>query len=276
MRPVISIGATSRRGRNAVSEGTKRLKLTIAYDGQPWMGWQSLPNGRGVQDQIERAFHLVTGAQTRVRGSGRTDAGVHALGQVAHVDVDATLQLTPEAWLNALNARLHPSIRVTGCEDAAPDFHARFDTVGKIYRYRIWRPRILDPFEAGRAWHVHGPLDEGRLRECAQIVTGTHNFSRLSANRGGISDEERREDEARVTRTISRTDITVAEGVISIEYEGDGFLYKMARMITGSMVHVARGRESVRWFRSLLEEPAGLKSNQAAPADGLYLVRVLY
>jgi tRNA pseudouridine38-40 synthase len=276
MKPVTSSGATSRRGKNAVSEGTKRLKLTLAYDGQPWMGWQSLSNGRGVQDQVQRAFLKATGQTTRLYGSGRTDAGVHALAQVAHVDVDATLKLTGEAWMNALNACLPPSIRVIGCEDAPPTFHARFDTTGKIYRYRVWRPRILDPFEAGRAWHVHGPLDETLLHECARLVKGTHNFSRLSANRGDISDEERREDEVRVTRTITRADITAMENVIEIEYEGDGFLYKMARMITGSMVHVARGRETVEWFRSLVDDPVGLKTSQSAPADGLYLVRVLY
>ena len=264
-----------------MSEESKRLKLTIAYDGQPWLGWQSLSSGRGVQDQIERAFLISTGQTVRLHGSGRTDSGVHALAQTAHVDVSAALKMPPASWVSALNAALPPSIRVTACEEAAPRFHARFDARGKIYRYRVWRPRILDPFQAGRAWHVFGPLDEDALRRCAAIVRGTHNFARFSANRGGISDEERREDEAALTRTLARVDVSTQAGglrdpVVEIELEGDGFLYKMARMIVGSMIHVARGRESEAWFRDLIENPAGLKTNQSAPADGLYLVRVLY
>lgn len=273
----------------AASESTRRLRLALAYDGQPWQGWQSLSNGQGVQDQIERAFLIATGQTVRLHGSGRTDAGVHALAQIAHVDVSADLKMPPDSWVHALNAALPPSIRVIGCEDAAPDFHARFHATGKIYRYRVWRSRILDPFQAGRAWHVYGPLDDGALRRCASIALGTHNFARLSANRGDISDEQRRADEPGLTRTLTRAEVRPHQDsqglvappqhphpVLEIELEGDGFLYKMARMIVGSMVHVARGRESEDWFRDLVENPAGLKTNQTAPADGLYLVRVIY
>ena len=274
---------------DAASEGTRRLKLTLAYDGRPWQGWQSLSNGQGVQDQVERAFLISTGQAVRVHGSGRTDAGVHALAQIAHVDVSAALKMPHDSWVHALNAALPPSIRVIACEDVAPGFHARFHATGKTYRYRIWRPRILDPFQAGRAWHVYGPLDEDALRRCASIVVGTHNFARLSANRGDTSDEQRREDGPGLTRTLTRVEARPqhdSQGlvtpplhfhpVLEIELEGDGFLYKMARMIVGSMVHLARGPESEAWFRDLVEHPAGLKTNQTAPADGLYLARVIY
>jgi tRNA pseudouridine38-40 synthase len=276
MSPPEDAGASNRHPPEATSPPARRLRLTLAYDGQPWQGWQSLSNGQGIQDRIERAFLIATGQTVRVHGSGRTDAGVHALGQTAHADVTAGLKMPPASWVDALNAALPPSIRVIACEDAAPDFHARFHAAAKVYRYKIWRPRILDPFQAGRAWHVYGPLDTDALRRCASIVLGTHNFARLSACRGDISDDERREDEAGLTRTLTRVDVHDAPPFIEIEIEGDGFLYKMARMIVGSMVRVARGRETEAWFRDLVENPAGLKTNQTAPADGLYLVRVLY
>lgn len=266
------------RPRHGPAPGCKRLRLTLAYDGAPWRGWQSMPGGGTVQDELNAALARVAGAPVRSQGSGRTDAGVHALAQVAHADVPETAGLSPEAWRNALNCHLPPSIRVLEATEAAPGFHARFDATGKTYRYRLWRRRVLSPFEHGRCWQVYGALDEALLREGAALLTGTHDFSRLSANRGGEKEALQRQDPAATTRTLRRVVVRgESEDLLTIEYEGDGFLYKMARLLTGSLVHVARGRAALDWLRDLTENPrSGPKSHHAAPAGGLYLVEVRY
>lgn len=262
--------------RHGAAEGFKRLRFTISYCGTPWKGWQSQDGGGGVQDEINAAIKKATGIDTRVQGSGRTDAGVHALAQVAHGDVPATVRMSGEAWTNALNACLPLTIRVLSAEDADPQFHSRFDAVGKVYRYRVWRPRMLSPFEADRAWHVYGPLDLDAVRWCCEKLKGTHNFVRLSANRGDMPETERRQRPDKTTRTIHRAELREEGDVLEFEFEGDGFLYKMVRLIVGSLMHVARGREPKEWFASLLSDSTGMQSNQTAPAGGLYLVRVNY
>ena len=255
----------------------RRLRLTIAYDGQPWQGWQSQPNGLTVQDKLEHALSIVAQQPIGIHGSGRTDTGVHALAQIAHCDVPTRLRMDGFNWIRALNANLPSSIRITHCEFAEPDFHARFDAQGKIYRYRIWRAGVMSPFEVGRAWHVFGDLDFDAFRHCAEQVVGTHNFARLSANRGDIPERARRTDPEVTTRTIHRIDIREEGDVFTFEIEGTGFLYKMVRMITGSLIHVARSRDSAAWFEDLLHNPTGGgRTTQCALADGLYLVRVKY
>ncbi|MFZ4764111.1 MAG: tRNA pseudouridine(38-40) synthase TruA [Roseimicrobium sp.] len=253
-----------------------RLKLTVAYDGQPWNGWQSQPSGATVQDKLEAALGELAGCAVSVQGSGRTDAGVHAHAQVAHADVPPAMKLAPQAWIRAINVRLPHSIRVRQVEEVSPSFHARFSAIGKVYEYRLWRANVLCPFEAGRVWHLYGALDSERLRQGTELLCGTHNFARLSANRGDLTEDERREDAEGLTRTISRADVHDEGDVLRLEFEGDGFLYKMVRMMVGSLIHVARGREPLSWLRDLMEDPTGNKTNQTAPASGLYLVRVLY
>jgi tRNA pseudouridine38-40 synthase len=253
-----------------------RLKLTLAYDGRPWKGWQSQSAGETIQDQLEAVLRDLIGNPVSVQGSGRTDAGAHARGQVAHVDVPASMRLSAEAWVRALNVRLPHSIRVLNVEEVPADFHARFSAIGKIYEYHIWRAFVLSPFEHGRAWHLYGSLDMNLLCEGTMLLCGTHNFARLSANRGDITEEERRENGEGLTRTISRIDLHEEGDILRLVFEGDGFLYKMVRMMVGSLIHAARGREPLSWLRDLAENPAGQKTNQTAPPDGLYLMRVLY
>jgi tRNA pseudouridine38-40 synthase len=253
----------------------RRLKLTIAYCGTPWRGWQSQAAAGAVQDEVESAIKRLVKAPLRIQGASRTDAGVHALGQVAHMDVPATITLPLLAWRDGLNALLPETIRVLSVEVAPPGFDACGSTRGKIYRYRIWRARELDVFEADRVWHVHGPLDMELMRTAAARVVGTHNFVRLSANRGDEPEEARRLDVPGSTRTIHRVELREVGEVLEIEVEGDAFLYRMVRMIVGSLIQVGRGRDSLEWFTQLLETPHGLQSHQTAPAGGLCLVRVL-
>lgn len=254
----------------------RRLKLKLAYCGTGWRGWQSQPGGGTVQDELEAAARRLAKFEVRVQGASRTDAGVHALGQVAHLDVPGAVVLPLAAWRDGLNALLPGSIRVIGVEWAPVGFDACRSATGKCYRYRIWRARELDAFEASRVWHVHGPLDMEALRAAAGLLTGTHNFARLSANRGDCPEGERRADIAASTRTLWRVEVREGDGKMEIELEGDAFLYRMARMIVGSMMHVARGRDSLSWLEGLLSDPSGLQSHQTAPAGGLYLVRVDY
>jgi tRNA pseudouridine38-40 synthase len=242
-----------------------RLKLTIAYDGRPFRGWQSQADGNTVQDHLQRAFSIVEGAAVSVQGSGRTDAGVHALGQVAHVELVRT-DLAPEAWLRAINAHLPPEIRILTARRCAKDFHARFEAKGKSYRYRMWRDSIHHPLELGRSWQVPVELDLALLRAGAELLTGKHDFRGFSANRGHPVPD--------TVRTLSAIRLKQSGPVLELTFTGDGFLYKMVRLLTGSLVWVAQGRADLAWLERILQGET--KTSFAAPADGLYLRRVLY
>jgi len=190
------------------------------------------------------------------------------------VDVPESITLPVSAWMDGLNALLPDTIRVLSVDRAPEGFDACGSTIGKTYLYRIWRARDMNVFEADRAWHVYGALDMEMMRTAARSLVGTHNFVRLSANRGDRSEEERRDDVSGSTRTIRRVELRERGDVLEIEIEGDAFLYRMVRMIVGSLVQVARGRATLEWFTELLETPSGLQSHQTAPAGGLYLVEV--
>ena len=248
---------------------TRRLRLTIAYDGRRFQGWQSQANGDTIQDRLESALSaLVDGTRIPVHGSGRTDAGVHARGQVAHADIPVSSRLPPDRWLGALNANLPAEIRVRAARFVPDTFHARFSASGKIYRYRIWNAPVFDPFELGRAWHVPGDMDPAILERASRLLIGRHDFAGFAANR--------RRADANTERTIRRIALRRrSSALVTLDFEGDGFLYKMVRLLTGSLVRCARGRASEDWLAGLLAGGAG-KSNFAAPADGLYLMRVLY
>jgi len=243
-----------------------RLKLVIAYDGASFVGWQSQRGGRAVQDFLEAVFQKITGQRVVVHGSGRTDSGVHALGQVAHVDVPDD-SLGPQEWLRALNASLPPAIRVLTARRASPDFHARFDAKGKVYRYMIRNAPVLPPHEAGRVWHFPQELDLSLMEQTAKIFVGRHDFAAFAANRAeAVQDTQ---------RTIRKLSVQRRGTLISLTVEGEGFLYKMVRMLTGAMVRAAQGRAEVADLRERLK--AGTpKWNFVAPAGGLYLVRVIY
>ncbi|HWL52382.1 MAG TPA: tRNA pseudouridine(38-40) synthase TruA [Chthoniobacteraceae bacterium] len=257
-----------------MSDGVRRLRLLIAYDGRPFCGWQSQKEGNSVQDHLQHAFAELTGAPVHLHGSGRTDAGVHALGQVAHVDLPAD-RLPPEKWLSAVNRRLPDEIRLLKCRWSAPRFHARFDATGKIYRYRIWNGPVLPPLEIGRAWHLFAPIDLALLRAAAEPLLGTHDFGGFAANRGRGGNDS---DTVRTLRRIAITGRT--GGLITLTFEGDGFLYRMVRLLTGSLVRCGQGKAPPEWLHAFLTPappgPDRPKTSFAAEAHGLYLTRVLY
>ena len=249
------------------NQRARRLKLIVAYDGAGFSGWQSQARGDTIQDRLEAAFFQVTGEEIRVHGAGRTDAGVHALGQCAHVDLPPN-RLTPAVLAAALNASLPSRIRILRGGFVAKTFHARFDAQGKVYRYRIATTPVFSPFELGRAWHVSGVLDDKVLRACARAFLGRHNFTGFAANRG--------HPVASTIRTIRRVRVQRTTSVTTIEFDGDGFLYKMVRLMVGAIVRAALGKATLAEIRGHLLDGTPAEPRLVAPAEGLTLVRVRY
>jgi tRNA pseudouridine38-40 synthase len=243
------------------------LKLIIAYDGAPFAGWQSQSHRNTIQDHLERAFERILNRPVRVHGAGRTDAGVHALAQCAHVDLSYDC-LPAARWPEALNALLPPTIRVLRCQFTSDDFHARLSAKGKIYRYRIWLSPVLPPLEYGRACHVRRPLDLKILKEAARLFVGRHDFAGFAANRG--------QEEKSTIRTIYSVRVRQKGPSLTIEFCGDGFLYKMVRLIVGSLIESALGKVRMQDLSARLNSGKRGAARFAAPAEGLFLVRVRY
>jgi tRNA pseudouridine38-40 synthase len=250
-----------------------RLKLTIAYDGRPYNGWQAQACGNTVQDFVSRALEEVAKQPVKLHGSGRTDAGVHALGQIAHFDQPPALTMNAYNWVPALNCKLPATIRIMACEEVAPDFHSRFSAIGKIYHFDLCTEPVLPPLKAGLAWHLPRQLDAGVLQEALSIYQGRHDFHAFAAYRGNEAPD------MDWFRTIHAADLNILPDGYRITFKGDGFLYKMVRLLTGGAVHAAQGRIRLDDFAALLDQPPGLpfgKSPLCAPADGLYLQQVIY
>jgi tRNA pseudouridine38-40 synthase len=244
-----------------------RLKIILAYDGAPFAGWQSQSHRNTIQDHVERAFERVLGKPVRVHGAGRTDAGVHALAQCAHVDLPKD-RLSAARWTEALNALLPPTIRILRCANVSDNFHARLSAKGKIYRYRIWLGPVLPPFEYGKAWHVTRPIDPKILKQATRHFVGIHDFAGFAANRG--------QKEKSTVRTIYSVQVRQKGPCVTIEFDGDGFLYKMVRLIVGSLVKCALGKIRIEDIVTRLHSGQVGAARFAAPADGLFLVRVRY
>jgi tRNA pseudouridine38-40 synthase len=245
----------------------RRLKLIIAYDGRGFAGWQSQSHRNTIQDHIERAFERIGGKPVHVHGAGRTDAGVHALAQCAHVDVTDS-DFAAARWTEALNALLPPGIRVLRCHYVSRDFHARLAAKGKLYRYKIWSGPVLPPFEYGRAWHVVGPLDLEVLKAAAKHFVGTYDFAGFAANRG--------KREKSTLRTIYAVRVRRNGSCVTLDFDGNGFLYKMVRLIVGSLVKCALGKLRVEDLTNRLASAQAGAPRLTAPAEGLFLVRVCY
>jgi tRNA pseudouridine38-40 synthase len=245
---------------------SRRLKLIVAYDGAPFSGWQSQLNGNGIQDHLERAFKRIAGEAVRVHGAGRTDAGVHALAQCAHVDL-AKKTLPAARWTNALNATLPPTIRILRCRYVWKSFHARFSAKGKVYRYRIWSGEVLPPFEYGRVWHVTAPLDVDLMKSAAALFVGRHDFAAFAANRG--------KTETNTVRTLHSIKLQQRTRLITLELTGDGFLYKMVRLIVGAVIGCGLGKVAPEEVGHRLGGD-GKMSRITAPSSGLFLTRVRY
>ena len=248
---------------------TSRLKLIVAYDGAPFAGWQSQVNHNGVQDHLENAFQQICSQRVRVHGAGRTDAGVHALAQCAHTDL-AERRYGADRWRSALNGLLPPAIRVMRCGFVPTSFHARFSAKAKVYRYRIWNDEVLPPLENNRAWHVRDAIDYKLVATSAKLFAGRHDFASFAANRGApVAD---------TFRTLRRASVRKSGPLLTLDFEGDGFLYKMVRLIVGSLVQIGIGKTPADEIEWRLAHPARAitRARNVAPACGLFLVRVRY
>jgi tRNA pseudouridine38-40 synthase len=245
-----------------------RWKCICAYDGKGFSGWQSQAKGGSVQDAIESRLAEVLGKATRVHASGRTDAGVHAAGQVFHFDADWTHG--PDKLAAGLRHRLDRGIQIISVRAASPKFHSRFSATGKVYEYHL-HLGDADPFRRPYCWVILKPLDLGLMRAAARVLTGKHDFKAFSALNGSDVGEG-----ADTVRDLRRLEVVAKGRNVRIVAEADGFLYKMARSIAGALVSVGEGRLSPTELRSILESRVRTPRIQTAPPQGLFLRRVKY
>ncbi|RYY97070.1 MAG: tRNA pseudouridine(38-40) synthase TruA [Alphaproteobacteria bacterium] len=243
-----------------------RFKLTIEYDGSAFAGWQRQEDVPSVQGAIEQACEALDGAPVLVTGAGRTDSGVHATGQVAHIDLRK--EMRADKVRDALNAHLRPhAIAILQSEDAAPDFHARFDATGRSYLYRIINRRADLALDRGKAWRVPVDLDAEAMHRAAQALVGRHDFSTFRDSQCQAETPVKTLNEMSVSRTGEE---------IAIRTSARSFLHRQVRSIVGSLVEVGRGRESESWIAEILAAADRTKCGQVSPPDGLYLVGVSY
>jgi len=246
----------------------RTLKLTIAYDGTDLVGWQRQPAGVSVQALLEDALAAFERGPVTVHGSGRTDAGVHALAQVASVALTATHD--PQAIQRGLNAVLPAAVRVTAIDEAPPGFHARFAAIGKVYEYRLINAPFVSPYHARYAWHVPQPIDLTAMREAGAALIGRHDFAAFQGT-GSAMDE--------TVRTLTSLDWADGHGPdrpLVITLAADGFLRHMVRNIVGTLVDVGMRRWAPEAIGDILASRDRARAGRTAPPQGLFLVAVRY
>ena len=244
----------------------RNIRLCVEYDGTEYCGWQRQENGLSIQQRIEEAIGRMTGVQSRVIGSGRTDAGVHAVGQVANFHTDSRLE--ERSLLMGLNSLLPPDIAVRGVREVDPSFHARFDAKSKMYLYRICNRPVRPALERRFAWFIWEPLDLEKIVESLDLFRGTHDFSSFCSTHADSEDH---------VRTI--LDITVVKqekDTIRISMEADGFLRYMARTIVGTLVEIGRGKRCLDEVNEILAAKDRKRAGLTAPPQGLFLQEVKY
>lgn len=244
-----------------------RYKLTLEYDGGPFSGWQRLGEGPSVQATLEDAVEQLTGARADVVGSGRTDAGVHAMGQVAHVDIDKHFA-SPQRLADALNAHLRPHpIAVLRAEETAPDFHARFDAVRRVYLYSILNRRAPAVLARGFVWRVARALDAEAMHAAAQRLLGQHDFTTFRDSQCQAKSP---------IKTLDRCDVSRQGEAVQVWCEARSFLHRQVRSMVGTLVEVGLGKMTADDMSDALAAKDRARCGPVAPPDGLYLTRVDY
>jgi tRNA pseudouridine38-40 synthase len=243
-----------------------RWKLTLEYDGSAFRGWQRLAEGASVQAALEAAVFALSGERVECVGAGRTDSGVHALGQVAHVDL--VKDWTRDRLRDGLNAHLRPaSVAVLSAQPAAPDFHARFSATRRVYLYRIVNRRADLTLDRGRAWRVAARLDHGAMQEAGRLLIGMHDFTTFRDSQCQAKSP---------IKTLDRCEVRRLGDEIEAWFEARSFLHRQVRSMVGSLVEVGLGKWTPRDLAEALEAADRSRCGPVAPADGLYLVRVDY
>jgi tRNA pseudouridine38-40 synthase len=251
-----------------MAKSTFTYKLLIAYDGTHFSGWQIQKNAVSIQCLIERALSTILRTQVNIVGSGRTDAGVHALAQTAHFKVSVPIDMAKT--LASLNGLLPADIRILSIDQADSTFHARYSASSKIYHYHLHLGKTADPFKRHFAYHVFHPVDITLLKKAAQYFIGTHDFTSFAseATQGSAAKNP--------VRTLYRIDIVEEKGGLRLEFEGNGFLYKMVRNIVGTLLDVCAGKIDLDQIPVILEAKDRRRAGRAAPPHGLYLMEVKY
>ncbi|MCB1180663.1 MAG: tRNA pseudouridine(38-40) synthase TruA [Chlamydiia bacterium] len=244
---------------------TLRYKIEIAYDGTDFSGWQLQPNAISIQGLLEKCAQQILSQHIRIIGSGRTDAGAHALGQIAHFD--GKLTMGPERFQAGLNALLPKTIRILKVETTTDDFHAQYSAHSKIYHYRISSEPCDNPFTRRYTYRPRTPIDVDQLQKAIPLFIGTHDFTTF-ANVGGKVKNR--------VRTLFRIDLLKEERVLCLAFEGNGFLYKMVRNIVGTLLEVASGKLALEEIPKLFKAKDRRAAPKGAPACGLTLIRINY
>ena len=244
----------------------RNLKLTICYEGSDFSGWQVQPNQRTIQAEIERALLEIEEKPVRIHGSGRTDAGVHALAQIASFTLENRIPL--KNLQTALNRRLPPAIRILDVAEVGPEFHARHSAVAKTYEYRWRRDEVCPPFERRFVWHHPYPLDEAAMIRAAPLFEGERDFRSMATNNGA--------DLFSTVRTIYSSRLERLGPLLIYRVRGSGFLYNMVRNVAGTLLEVGRGNISADSIPAILEARDRSAAGPTAPAVGLFLVSVEY
>jgi tRNA pseudouridine38-40 synthase len=281
------------------------FRVTVAYDGTDFVGWQRQASGTSIQGLLEEALRALDERDVRVTGAGRTDAGVHALGQVAAFSL--TRALPADTIAGALNARLPDAVRVLAAVQVPPSFHPRFDARTKTYRYRIWNGDVLSPFERRYAWHRTGALNVDAMQQAAQLLAGEHDFAAFMGTGSDVVTTVRRVLVSRIADCGLRIDCgfpiaDLPRSAIPNEWEirnesalrhesairntqsallcyditGTGFLRHMVRTIVGSLIEIGCGRRPTEWMTHVLDSRDRAQAGPTAPAMGLFLVGVDY
>jgi len=246
-----------------------KFKLTVAYDGTGYEGWQVQKIGTGVQEKVEAALAKLFPSHPRVHSSSRTDTGVHALGMVAHFESPrAEFKIPVRKLALALNAHLPEDIRVLSAARAPAAFHARFEAKSKQYRYSVWNHPAMNPLLRRTSWHVTRPLDLKAMRAAAALFVGRHDFQSFAANPGYAKES--------TVRTLTRCNVKKSGPLLTFTIEGDGFLYKMCRGIVGTLVQVGLGKFPPGEIKAMLAKRDRRVAGMTAPAHGLVLWKVFY
>jgi tRNA pseudouridine38-40 synthase len=244
----------------------RNIKLLIEYDGTNYHGWQVQPNGLTIQEVIEKKVEVMTGEHVRLIASGRTDAGVHALGQVANFRTSASIPVEGLWW--GLNSLLPPDIVIQSAEEVEAEFHAQHRVKRKIYRYLILNGKVPSAIYRNYSWHIPLPLDVSAMQDAAGMLLGKKDFSTFRAADPDSND---------AVREIFRAGWLMKEGnFLAFTIEADGFLKYMVRNIVGTLVEVGKGKIRAEEFRRILEARDRRQAGNTAPAQGLFLVEVIY
>ena len=244
----------------------RNIKLKVEYEGTNYLGWQRQPQGMTIQQALEEAIERITGVMPTVTGASRTDARVHARGQVANFKTESSLPL--ERLRGALNAVLPRDIVIREAAEATEDFNSRFSALSKLYHYTVWNDPIRPALERNSVWHVRHPLDAELMQQAANLLIGTRDFACFQSANAASETTART-----VMRASWRTD---SPGKLIFAIEADGFLYNMVRAIVGTLVGVGAGKVSIEQFRKILESADRRKAGRTAPPQGLCLMEVRY